>query len=49
MSTESPTLQYQEGFGNHFCTEAIPGSLPKGQNTPQVCPHGKPQRRIMSR
>ena len=37
----SDKLRYQEGFGNHFSTEAIPGSLPKGQNTPQVCPHGK--------
>lgn len=23
-------LKYGEGFGNHFCTEALPGALPKG-------------------
>ncbi|KAI7866422.1 homogentisate 1,2-dioxygenase [Spinellus fusiger] len=32
------TYQYQEGFGNHFSSEAIKGALPKGQNTPQQCP-----------
>ncbi|KAI9029911.1 homogentisate 1,2-dioxygenase [Phycomyces nitens] len=32
------TYTYQEGFGNHFTSEAIEGSLPKGQNTPQNCP-----------
>jgi homogentisate 1,2-dioxygenase len=21
--------EYLPGFGNHFCTEAVPGSLPK--------------------
>lgn len=34
------TLEYQQGFGNHFSTEALPGALPQGQNTPQVCPLG---------
>lgn len=33
-------LQYQAGFGNHGCTEALPGALPVGQNSPQVCPYG---------
>eukprot|EP00331_Platyophrya_macrostoma_P028207 CAMPEP_0176435696 /NCGR_PEP_ID=MMETSP0127-20121128/17493_1 /TAXON_ID=938130 /ORGANISM="Platyophrya macrostoma, Strain WH" /LENGTH=446 /DNA_ID=CAMNT_0017818807 /DNA_START=38 /DNA_END=1378 /DNA_ORIENTATION=+ len=33
-------LKYLNGFGNHFETEAIPDSLPKGQNAPQKCPHG---------
>jgi len=28
---------YQPGFGNHFSTEAIPGALPLGQNSPQKC------------
>ena len=28
------------GFGNEFATEAIPNSLPKGQNNPQQCPFG---------
>lgn len=27
---------YMAGFGNHFATEALPGALPKGQNSPQV-------------
>lgn len=31
--------QYQSGFGNHFETEALAGALPRGQNTPQVCPY----------
>ncbi len=34
-------LEYLSGFGNHFATEAIPGALPQGQNTPQVCSLGK--------
>ncbi|MCC6194544.1 MAG: homogentisate 1,2-dioxygenase [Burkholderiales bacterium] len=32
--TPSP-LAYQTGFGNEFATEAIPGALPVGQNSPQ--------------
>jgi homogentisate 1,2-dioxygenase len=28
-------LQYQSGFGNHFATEAVPGALPQGRNSPQ--------------
>jgi homogentisate 1,2-dioxygenase len=28
------------GFGNEFASEALPGSLPKNQNSPQVCPYG---------
>lgn len=27
------------GFGNHFESEALPGSLPIGQNSPQICPY----------
>ena len=34
-------LEYLCGFGNHFATEALPGALPQGQNTPQVCPLGQ--------
>lgn len=26
---------YQTGFGNEFATEAVPGALPQGQNSPQ--------------
>ncbi|OLY78000.1 Homogentisate 1,2-dioxygenase, partial [Smittium mucronatum] len=32
--------QYQSGFGNEFESEAIPGSLPVRQNTPQHAPLG---------
>jgi len=31
---------YQTGFGNHFSTEAIPGALPIGRNSPQKPPFG---------
>jgi len=31
---------YQPGFGNHFSSEALPNTLPIGQNSPQVCPRG---------
>ncbi len=33
-------LQYQSGFGNEFATEAEPGALPRGQNSPQQAPLG---------
>ncbi|MEW6056685.1 MAG: homogentisate 1,2-dioxygenase [Bdellovibrionota bacterium] len=33
-------LKYLSGFGNHFSTEAIPGALPQGQNSPQKVPFG---------
>ena len=28
-------LTYQNGFGNQFSTEAVPGALPQGRNSPQ--------------
>ncbi|HKU00901.1 MAG TPA: homogentisate 1,2-dioxygenase [Paraburkholderia sp.] len=28
------------GFGNEFATEALPGALPEGQNSPQRCAYG---------
>ena len=31
---------YQSGFGNEFATEALPGALPIGRNSPQRCPFG---------
>jgi homogentisate 1,2-dioxygenase len=31
---------YQSGFANHFSTEAVPGALPVGRNSPQVPPLG---------
>jgi homogentisate 1,2-dioxygenase len=45
MSTkaESPatvSLVYHSGFGNEFTSEAVPGSLPQGQNSPQKAPYG---------
>ena len=34
------THGYMSGFGNDFETEALPGALPQGQNSPQRCPYG---------
>lgn len=34
------TYQYMSGFGNDFETEALPGALPQGQNSPQRCAYG---------
>ena len=34
------TLAYQTGFANHFATEALPGALPVGRNSPQRCAYG---------
>ena len=31
---------YLSGFGNHFASEAIPGALPEGRNSPQRPPYG---------
>ena len=31
---------YQSGFGNEFASEAVPGALPVGQNSPQRVAHG---------
>jgi homogentisate 1,2-dioxygenase len=33
-------LQYQSGFANDFATEALPGALPVGQNSPQKVAYG---------
>ena len=33
-------LAYQSGFGNQFATEAVPGALPQGRNSPQRAPLG---------
>ena len=37
MVTHQPadSLVYQSGFGNQFSSEALPGALPVGQNSPQ--------------
>ena len=34
------TTDYQSGFGNEFASEALPGALPKGQNSPQKVAYG---------
>jgi homogentisate 1,2-dioxygenase len=33
-------MNYQSGFANEFASEAIPGTLPQGQNSPQRVAHG---------
>eukprot|EP01035_Chromulina_nebulosa_P014713 gene14713-19469_t len=38
MTLNSAT--YLTGFGNHFATEAVPGALPVGRNSPQQTPMG---------
>jgi homogentisate 1,2-dioxygenase len=34
------TPGYMTGFGNSFETEALPGALPIGRNSPQKCSYG---------
>ncbi len=36
----SSAFTYQSGFGNEFATEALPGALPVGRNSPQRPPYG---------
>ena len=38
--TQTDEPGYQSGFGNEFATEALPGALPLGRNSPQRCPYG---------
>ncbi|WP_298123144.1 homogentisate 1,2-dioxygenase [Brevundimonas sp.] len=40
MTTGSNGPRYMTGFGNHFATEAAPGALPQGRNSPQKPPMG---------
>ncbi|KAJ3348495.1 hypothetical protein HDU91_006554 [Kappamyces sp. JEL0680] len=41
MSDSPPEdFTYQSGFGSTFESEAIPGALPVGRNSPQKCPFG---------
>ncbi len=40
MTAMSAALSYMSGFRNEFATEALPGALPQGQNSPQTCPYG---------
>ena len=37
---EATPLRYQTGFANEFASEALPGALPLGQNSPQRCAYG---------
>lgn len=37
---ETKTKSYMPGFGNDFETEALPGALPQGLNSPQKCNYG---------
>jgi homogentisate 1,2-dioxygenase len=34
------SLHYQSGFANDFASEALPGALPLGRNSPQRAPYG---------
>ncbi len=38
--TTGTTDGYMPGFGNDFETEALPGALPQGMNSPQRCNYG---------
>ena len=40
ISDNSQPLVYMSGFGNDFQTEALPGALPQGMNSPQKCSYG---------
>jgi homogentisate 1,2-dioxygenase len=42
LSTRATTTSpgYMSGFGNGFETEALPGALPVGRNSPQRCAYG---------
>lgn len=33
-------IRYQSGFANDYASEALPGALPAGRNSPQRCPYG---------
>ena len=35
-----PQPAYQTGMCNEFATEALPGALPHGRNSPQRAPYG---------
>ena len=39
-SADTTEADYMTGFGSHFATEAVPGALPVGQNSPQNVPFG---------
>lgn len=37
---DARAFDYQPGFGNHHTSEALPGALPIGRNSPQKCAYG---------
>ena len=39
-TTRAEQFEYNSGFGSEFASEALPGALPVGQNSPQKCPYG---------
>ncbi|KAJ3016604.1 Homogentisate 1,2-dioxygenase [Thoreauomyces humboldtii] len=39
-TTTEQVYTYQQGFGNSHASEALPGALPIGQNSPQKVPYG---------
>ena len=39
-SIPGPHEGHMPGFGNDFETEALPGALPQGMNSPQKCNYG---------
>ena len=39
-SLPGPHQGYMPGFGNDYETEALPGALPQGMNSPQKCNYG---------
>lgn len=38
--TDADPYRYQTGFGNRFASEAVPGVMPVGRNTPQSVKYG---------
>ncbi|MGR3511666.1 MAG: homogentisate 1,2-dioxygenase [Paracoccaceae bacterium] len=40
LTTNGTTPGFMPGFGNDHETEALPGALPQGRNSPQRCPYG---------
>src|ERR1700736_2022018 len=40
MTVPEANKGYMSGFGNGFETEALPGALPIGRNSPQKCSYG---------
>ena len=40
MGIGADEYPYQQGFGNEFASEAVPGALPAGRNSPQRAPLG---------